>query len=86
MLTGWQQKWLTVASMTTAMVPEIGNQVKRKGIRGPCRFPGITRDAEVLGVSRYFLYMVLSGKSSSRPLMERYRALKGISEANQAKG
>jgi hypothetical protein len=44
--------------------------------RRPCRFPGITDDALALGVSRNWLYAVLSGRYLSDELLARYRALK----------
>lgn len=39
------------------------------------RFPGITRDAKALKVSRIHLYLVLTGQRTSHRLLKRYRAL-----------
>ena len=45
--------------------------------RGPKpEFPGLNADAVSLGVSRYFLWQVLKGHSTSAPLLARYRQLK----------
>jgi hypothetical protein len=40
------------------------------------RFPNIVRDAEILGVHRVYLYLVLSGKAKSHRLTAKYSALK----------
>lgn len=42
---------------------------------GPARFPGITRDAKTLNVSRAHLYMVLTGARTSAALSRRYAKL-----------
>ena len=39
------------------------------------RFPGITRDAKRLNVSRIHLYLVLTGQRTSHRLLRRYQAL-----------
>ncbi len=55
----------------------------RQKLRGPCRFPGITADARTLGVSRNWLYSVLSGRYQCAELLARYAALQGApSSAN----
>jgi hypothetical protein len=38
-------------------------------------FPGLGKDAAALGVSRYFLWKVLKGFATSKPLLERYNEL-----------
>ena len=43
--------------------------------QGPARFPGITRHAKELGVSRIHLWNVLTGRRESRSLTARYQAL-----------
>jgi hypothetical protein len=54
------------------MAPKPNKQTRRR----PCRFPGITDDARALGVSRNWLYAVLSGRYSSPELLGHYQALK----------
>jgi hypothetical protein len=44
----------------------------RRTPRRPCRFPGITRDAEALNVHRVHLFLVLSGARQSPDLVSRY--------------
>lgn len=44
--------------------------------KNPTQFPGISRDAEALGVTRTHLWLVLSGRRQSRRLMRRYKLLK----------
>jgi len=39
-------------------------------------FPGLGEDAKTLGVSRYFLWLLLKGRATSAPTLSRYRALK----------
>jgi hypothetical protein len=46
-----------------------------KAPRPPIRFPGITRAAERLKVTRIHLYLVLSGQRTSHRLLMRYQAL-----------
>lgn len=48
---------------------------KRRGGRKP-EFPGLGKDAEALGVSRYFLWKCLKGYAVSKPLMARLQELK----------
>lgn len=40
------------------------------------RFPGLVGDAELLGVHRNHLYLVLSGQRVSADLLSRYQVLK----------
>ena len=40
------------------------------------RFPGITKDAQRLGVRREHLWMVLNGDRKSASLLKRYQKLK----------
>lgn len=54
---------------------------KRKG-KLRSRWPGIVRDAELLGVTRQHLFYVLKGERKSPPLLRRYRALKAASNPN----
>lgn len=57
------------------MLFTVATEIKQP--RGPKpEFPGLNKDAEALGVSRYFLWKVLKGYATSAPLMKRYRALK----------
>jgi hypothetical protein len=49
---------------------------RRKGRSQRPRFPGLSKDAEALGVSRWFLYQVLRGWATSAPLLKRYNELK----------
>lgn len=47
---------------------------------GPAKYPGITNDAQALGVSRSHLYQVLAGKRPSKRLMRLYFKLKAPSQ------
>ena len=49
---------------------------KANGKREVRRFPGITRDAAELGVTRVHLWKVLTGRRSSLSLTRRYSELK----------
>ena len=46
-----------------------------KAPRPPIRFPGITRAAKRLKVTRIHLYLVLSGQRTSHRLLKRYTTL-----------
>jgi hypothetical protein len=50
----------------------------REKTRRQVRFPGLVTDAEMLGVHRNHLYLVLAGKRNSAALLHRYQVLKGI--------
>ena len=54
----------------------LDNSQSKQKPRRPCRFPGITGDAQTLGVSRNWLYAVLSGRYEAPELLARYRALR----------
>lgn len=43
----------------------------------PRRILGIVRDAAAIGVTRFHLWRVLTGRRQSRSLLERYQALHG---------
>ena len=70
-------------SMTAAVNDLLG--IKRSGTniktkekkRARSSFPGIVRHAEILGVRREHLWMVLVGQRESRSLRARYAALTG---------
>jgi len=47
---------------------------KEKTKRGPTKYPGIVRTAEELGVTRVHLWLVLTGRRESQPLLARYSA------------
>jgi hypothetical protein len=55
----------------------MANEQTKQKRRRPCRFPGITDDAKTLGVSRNWLYAVLSGRYEAPELLARYRAFEG---------
>jgi hypothetical protein len=52
-------------------------ETRRGRRRGPNRFPGAVGHARILGVSYPHLWQVLSGRRTSRRLVERYRDLTG---------
>jgi len=52
--------------------------------RGPVRFKGICRDAEILGRSRIHLYYVLCGTRPGPGLLARYHALKAQQATEKA--
>ncbi len=54
------------------MVNRSQNNRQRKSA---LRFPGIVRAARLLRVSRGHLWLVLSGRRESKPLLARYRQL-----------
>lgn len=49
---------------------------KNKPVKTPKHFRGICLDAEILGVTRQHLWMVLTGQRVSRRLLHRYHDLK----------
>lgn len=49
---------------------------KEKPKRGPTKYRGIVRAATDLGVTRVHLWLVLTGRRESRPLLARYEHLK----------
>ncbi len=57
-----------------------------KAKREARRFPGITRDAAELGVSRVHLWKVLTGRRSSLSLTRRYGELKGECRMENGEG
>lgn len=61
------------------MIRDTYIRTRKKGSklgRHVTRFPGIVQDAELLGVTRTHLYLVLTGQRGSASLMQRYRKLK----------
>jgi hypothetical protein len=54
----------------------------RRG-RGPTRYKGIGEDARALGVTRNWLRIVLDGRGTSAPLLERYRRLKAANHPDK---
>jgi hypothetical protein len=52
------------------------HNTKAKPKRGPTKYRGIVRDATNLGVTRVHLWLVLTGRRESRPLLARYEELK----------
>lgn len=72
------QDWIADARAEIAA----GNEALRSrasGVSAPQRvkYPNICADAEALGCSRVHLYLVLSGRRSSRSLRRRYAELQG---------
>jgi hypothetical protein len=48
------------------------------------RFRGVCKSAQLLGVSRVHLYLVLAGRRTSRRLMQRYEALRNTGKVGES--
>ena len=61
------------------------SSLKRRGrpYGSATRFANITQDARALKVTRNWLWMVLTQRGTSAPLLEKYRALKSAQHPDQ---
>lgn len=58
---------------------------RRRAPRSGNRFPGIKRDAALLGVNRASLWRLLTGRWQLKSLRERYDALKAAQRSREPK-